>query len=240
MLRLSLILALAMFFVPPAKARAGDCADLALVLAIDSSSSIDKKEFRLQLEGYASAFASDEVQQALSDAGIVDVAVVFWGDSDFRFQVLSWVRIESATASERFAASILSTHRKVVGDTDLGEGLASALDLFVRQERCASRLVVNVSGDGRASSGSKRKSGVSVEQARLRASGMGVVVNGLAVTNEEPGLVDYYRKNMIVGSGSFVMEATDFSEFKQAILLKLVREIGPMLTASLDIGTVTP
>ena len=54
------------------------CADLALVLAIDSSGSIDADEFRLQVLGYAAAFSDPKVLRALREAGAVDVASVFW------------------------------------------------------------------------------------------------------------------------------------------------------------------
>jgi len=64
------------------------CADLSLVLAIDSSGSIDAGEFALQTIGYAAAFESATVKRALGSAGIVDVAVVYWADSDVAFQTL--------------------------------------------------------------------------------------------------------------------------------------------------------
>ena len=44
------------------------CADLALVLAIDASGSIDAAEFALQQQGYAAAFRAPHVQSALAAA----------------------------------------------------------------------------------------------------------------------------------------------------------------------------
>lgn len=240
MRQISFLVAAALMFFCAQKTLAADCSDLSLVLAIDSSSSIDKTEFKLQLDGFAAAFASREVQHAISQTGVVDVAIVFWGDSQFGFQVVPWVRVDSARASDEFAARILTTRRKVVGDTDIGDGLSKALDLLDMPGRCTAREVVNVSGDGRASLSRRNSNYVAIADAKARASRMGVEVNGLAVTNEEPGLADYYRKEMIVGAGSFVMEATSFTEFKDAILRKLVREISPTLSASLDETVLVP
>ena len=48
------------------------CADLSLVLAIDSSGSIDDNEFGIQTVGYAAAFQNLGVKRALAAAGVVD------------------------------------------------------------------------------------------------------------------------------------------------------------------------
>jgi hypothetical protein len=56
----------------------------------------------------------------------------------------------------------------------------------------------------------------------------GVVINGLAVVNEEPDLVTHYAAEVIGGAGSFAMECADFTDFAEAIGRKLVREMrGP-------------
>ena len=49
----------------PFSGAAFSCPDLALVLAIDGSGSIDTKDFALQQDGYAAAFADPRVQTAL-------------------------------------------------------------------------------------------------------------------------------------------------------------------------------
>ena len=128
----------------------------------------------------------------------------------------------------------LQARRGAFGDTDLGDGLMTALDLIDEPGRCSSRAVVNVSGDGRASTGHRGSGRVPVSVARARAETMGVTVNGLAILNSEPGLDDYYRTNLITGPGSFVIEAKDFRAFGEAIVQKLEREIKPQLSASID------
>lgn len=209
------------------------CADLALVLAIDSSSSIDKDEFRMQELGYAAAFANPKVLRALRAAGTVDVVSLFWADSAIPPMVTKWTRISNSGDAKALADSFLMLQRSAFGDTELGAGLMAALDLFEAPGHCSARSVVNVSGDGCASIGNRRTAYVSVAEARARAVSMGVTVNGLAIVNAEPKLAEYYRTQVITGPGAFVMEVQDFRAFGDAIVLKLEREIQPQLSASL-------
>jgi hypothetical protein len=84
--------------------------------------------------------------------------------------------------------------------------------------------VVDVSGDGAGNRG--RASG----PVRDVAVAAGIVINGLAVVNEEPELVAHYAAEVIGGPGSFVMECADYADFAEAIGRKLVREMrGPAL-----------
>ena len=62
--------------------------------------------------------------------------------------------------------------------------------------------------------------------ARAMAEARGVTVNGLAIVNEDDlSLETWYRDNVIAGPGSFVMTATDYSRFPEAIRRKLLKEI---------------
>jgi hypothetical protein len=210
------------------------CADLALVLAIDSSSSIDKDEFRMQVLGYAAAFTDPKVLRALSDAGTVDVASVFWADSAVPPMVTKWTRVSSDADAEALADTFLIFQRSAFGDTELGAGLMVALDQFDIPGQCSARSVVNVSGDGRASIGNRHAAHTSVAEAQARADAMGVTINGLAIVNAEPKLAEYYRTQVITGPGAFVMEVQDFRAFGDAIVRKLEREIRPQASAALD------
>jgi hypothetical protein len=74
---------------------AARCPDLALVLAIDGSGSMGPAEFQLQLQGYAAAFRSASVQQAIQSAGQVEVAVVLWADAEMASQVMPFRDVRS-------------------------------------------------------------------------------------------------------------------------------------------------
>jgi hypothetical protein len=59
----------------------------------------------------------------------------------------------------------------------------------------------------------------------------GIVVNGLAILNEEPDLLDHYVAEVIGGPGSFAMSCADYPDFADAIMRKLRRELAPGLVA---------
>lgn len=217
----------------PASGAFATCADLALVLAIDGSGSINERDFLLQQAGYAAAFADGRVQRALKEAGIVDVAVVLWGDEEIAPQVVGWQRIAGDAGAEAVARRILTLPRKVTGDTGIGRGLWAALDLLEDGQACAPRRIINVSGDGQESYGPFPSHRVPLVLARKRAEAMGVTVNGLAITAESPDLAEWYRTRVITGAEAFVMVAGGFDDFEEAIARKLAREIAlPAMAAA--------
>lgn len=224
---------LACLALSPATAKAS-CSDLSLVLAIDSSSSIDPAEFALQIAGYSAAFSHPAVQNALAQTGVVDVAAVFWADAEFGPQIMPWQRIRSRTDAQTFAARLLATPRRATGDTDLGAGLMTALDMLEQPNLCTLRKVINVSGDGQASPWAKRRHYISLDQARARAKALDVTVNGLAIIGANPSLGKYYQDRLITGPGAFVMTVSDFDSFGAAIIQKLKREISLPVSASLN------
>ena len=75
--------ALAVALAVPLGAFAGsDRADVALVLAVDVSGSVDDHRFKLQREGIAAALESEEVATAVSIGvnGTIEIAVVEWAE----------------------------------------------------------------------------------------------------------------------------------------------------------------
>jgi hypothetical protein len=201
--------------------------DLALVLAVDVSASVDYAEFELMIGGLSAAFLDAGVIAAATGGrrGAVAVAALFW--SEAQEPALPWTRLASAADGAMIAAALLDAPRLPrAGATALGEGLVAALALLARCPAPATRLVVDVSGDGAGNRG--RASG----PVRDVAVAAGVVINGLAVVNEEADLLAHYASEVIGGPGSFVMDCADYSDFAQAIGRKLVREMrGPALLA---------
>jgi Protein of unknown function (DUF1194) len=217
----------------PGFARA-DCADLALVLAVDASGSIGAEEFALQQAGYVAAFRSGRVQRALAAAGQVDVAVVLWGDTEMAPQILGWQRVAGPADAELLAARIAGMVRRVTGDTGIGAALWTALDELDLPGQCAARALVNISGDGVESAGARPRRVVPLVTARARAGAMGVTVNALAITTDNPDLAGWYRDRVIIGPGAFVMQVAGFETFGEAIIEKLAREIRPQAVAALE------
>jgi hypothetical protein len=211
---------------------AARCPDLALVLAIDGSGSIGPAEFQLQLQGYAAAFRSASVQQAIQSAGQVEVAVVLWADADLASQVMHFRDVSSPQWAANLADSILRIERRVTGNTGIGRGLWTALDQIDLEVPCALRRVVNVSGDGKETHSPRSRNHVTLPAARERAERTAVIVNALAIQTEFKDLAQWYGDNLLVGPGSFAMQVSDLSSFADAIKLKLVREISPPMLAA--------
>ncbi|MGL4321277.1 MAG: DUF1194 domain-containing protein [Paracoccaceae bacterium] len=229
----TLVVSLA-FIAPQAQAQAqSDCADLALVLAIDSSGSISAQDFALQRQGYAAAFADPFVQSALQSAGVVDVALVLWGDSEMAPQVSPWMRIAHPDDALQVMGQLMYVPRTVSGNTGIGRGVTVALDMLEDPAQCAVRRVINVSGDGQETLTARPVNHVPLAIARQRAADMGVIINALAITRDDPDLAGWYRDHLITGSGAFVMSANDFGSFGAAIIQKLGREIAPPQLAQL-------
>ncbi len=203
--------------------------DLALCLAVDASSSVDYDEFALMLGGYGAAFRDDSVISAIiaGPRGAIAVALLMWSGRGFQAVALPWTRLDGAEAARGFAGSVENTPRLVpAGATALGEGMAAGLALLAACPAAAARLVMDVSGDGRHNQG--RPPG----PVRDIGVAAGVTINGLAVLNEEPDLLDHYRAEVIGGPGSFAMHTPDYAAFAEAIRQKLLREIaGQQLVA---------
>lgn len=196
--------------------------DLALVLAVDASSSVDYDEFGLMMGGYAAAFRDAEVQAALVSGlqGAVSVTVMLWSNIGAQAVGVPWLRVASVADAEALAAAIEACPRLVApGATALGEAMAAGFALLGAYRGAFTRGVMDVSDDGAWNQG---RSPGPVRDVGLAA---GFVVNALAVVNEEPDLLAHYVENVIGGPGSFAMETADYASFAEAIRRKLLREV---------------
>lgn len=217
----------------PAQAEAR-CLDVALVLAIDGSSSVDGAEYHLQKHGIAEALRDPQVIAAMRQAGDVAVSVIFWGDAGQPHQTIGWIRIADVKDGDRLAERIERMPRTVKGSTGLGSGLVAALDMIADADFCANRAIINVSGDGAETIYRRQTRRMpSPEDARARAEEAGVTINALAISNQEGGLKDYFASQVVTGPGAFVMEVKNYESFAEAMRRKLIREITPMAVSGL-------
>lgn len=206
-----------------------DPVDLALCLAIDVSGSVDYDEFGLMIGGHAGAFREPDIAAACAGGprGAIAVCTLFW--SVGQELAVPWTRIDSPAAAAALADALDDAPRLPgPGATALGEGMAAGLALLARCPAEATRLVLDVSGDGRNNRG--RAPGP-VREIGVAA---GVTINGLAVLNEEPDLLEHYVAEVIGGPGSFAMACPDYAAFAAAMREKLRREIGGLLLSGRD------
>ena len=216
---------------------AGFSVDLELVLAVDASSSVSADEFELQIQGLAEAFRDPRVLQAVQASGDLGMAVAMiqWSDARKQFLAVDWTLVTGTEGAEAFSAEIARTPRYVIGGgTAIGSALKFALRQFDNNEYNGRRRVIDISGDGRANQG------IHPSILRDAAVDRGFTINGLAIVNEDPAVADYYRVNVIGGTGAFIMTANDYESYALAILIKLIKEISGAPIAAVPGGQQTP
>ena len=147
--------ALAVALAVPLGAFAGsDRADVALVLAVDVSGSVDDHRFKLQREGIAAALESEEVATAVSIGvnGTIEIAVVEWAEE--QRLLVPWTILRGRDDLKTLATRLRGAGRSWVHTmTDPGGGIAAAEHLFAEQPLVSLRQVIDVSGDGRQNTG---------------------------------------------------------------------------------------
>jgi hypothetical protein len=201
--------------------------DLALALAIDVSYSVDSFEHRMQMEGFGAAMQSPEVMAAIRKGKHQRIAVTIYQWSDeFNQRILVPWRIIATEEDTKKLGDYLAIGRRDVseGGTAISASLVYGSTLF-NTAPSADRKVIDLATDGRNNIGRP------AHEARDFVVGLGITINGLAVSNEWKQLPGYLEKQVIGGSLSFVEEAKTYDDFGAAMLRKLVREIlGPGVT----------
>ena len=199
--------------------------DLALVLAVDSSASVDEEEFALQRGGMAQAFRDPEVVKAIASGPFkrIAVTVVEWAGHADQSVDIPWTLVEGTEGAAALADRIDGLERRIMtGATSIAGAISFANSLLAATPYEASRLVIDISGDGR------NNQGPPVESVRQGVVAQGVTINGLAIVNEHPTLNYYFEDRVIGGTAAFVEVANDYAAYPRAIRRKLIREIRTM------------
>ncbi|BBK31446.1 uncharacterized protein DUF1194 [Stella humosa] len=229
MRRASLLpLLLAVLLAGPALAD-GVPVDLELVLAVDVSHSIDETDGKLQREGYAQAFRDQRIVDAIRSGRNGSIAVTYleWSAAEYQRVVVGWSLIDGKEAADGFAARLSAQPRVSQSWTAIGAAIDAGVILIGANAYEGTRKVIDVSGDG------VNNHGRAPAAARDEAIADGVTINGLAIMRPkpawtwppEPPLDEYYRENVVGGTNSFLIVATEAQAFPRAILQKLLREI---------------
>jgi hypothetical protein len=212
----------------PVRAQTIPPVDVQLVLAIDSSSSVTMDEYYLQLEGYAAAFKHPDLLKAIQSGPQRAVAVLLFEWSSGGQQVVNfpWRVLSDEASVTAFAEELGVAPRLVLGgETAIGDAIDFAVRQFESGAAAGGRRVIDISGDGVSNRGRE------VSAARDDALFAGIVINGVAILNEEPSLDVYYKAFVIGGNGSFALAAHDYSDFQDVIVKKLLREITTIAAA---------
>jgi Protein of unknown function (DUF1194) len=221
--KLASVVALALVLAVPTGASA---CRLALLLALDVSSSVDPVEDRLQRSGLVAALTSPDVQTAFFAADQhVALAVYEWSGRYNQEMLLDWTLIDSPetllTTAEIIARSTRS-HNEF--PTAMGYALGHGAKLFQSAPPCL-RKTLDMAGDGQNNEGFG-------PQIAYREFPFGeITVNGLVVNaadfEGEVGLIAFYRAEVLHGPGAFLVIADGFEDYERAMRQKLERELTP-------------
>ncbi|KUF09768.1 DUF1194 domain-containing protein [Pseudoponticoccus marisrubri] len=193
---------------------------LALLLALDVSSSVDAREYALQRDGVASALVSDSVQGAiLQGGGAVALGIYEWSGRRQSVVLQDWVTLRSAAdiaaVAERLRGASRSFRRF---PTALGYALGFGATMMQRAPEC-DRQVIDVSGDGITNDG------FWPQLAYRHFPFERITVNGLAVLGADPAVVDHFEFEVLHGPGAFLETAEGYEGYARAMERKLYREI---------------
>lgn len=191
--------------------------DLALLLAVDVSGSVDTQEYRIQMDGLAAALRDGIVADALV-AQQARVALIQWTGSSRQRQTVPWTEMHSHGDVLTLADTIESDPRIWRNfSTAIGEALEVARASFAPVSHCT-RRVIDVSGDGISNEGIEP----ATQRAALRAET--ITVNAIAIETDQTDLTAYFFENLITGPGAFVVTANGFADYPEQIKRKLQRE----------------
>jgi hypothetical protein len=214
----------------PAWPRAPTDVDLALVLAVDVSTSMDPDEQDLQRQGYVEAFRSPLAHQAIRSGMLGRIAVTYveWaGAAHPRYQnvVVPWTILETPQDGIAFADRLAHAPIHPVAGTSISGAIDFSMVLLSSGRFMALRRVIDISGDG------SNNQGRLVTDARDEAVARGVTINGLPIMLKEPerrenATMDaYYRDCVIGGSSAFLVPVRERGQFLTQTRTKIVREV---------------
>ncbi|MBV7394625.1 DUF1194 domain-containing protein [Mameliella sediminis] len=194
----------------------------ALALGLDVSGSVDAREYRLQLDGLASALEDPEVLAALlvMPETPVAIAVFEWSGPGSQRVVAPWRVLQGPADVAELASRLRATLRGEMGQsTAIGSAKVFGAALLDAQPACW-RRVLDLSGDGRSNTGprpqDRRPDGITIN---------GLVIGASADADGIGALASYYRAYVIAGPDAFVETALGFEAFEEAMIRKLKREL---------------
>jgi hypothetical protein len=200
-----------------------------LVLAVDTSISVDGSEYDLMMKGIANAFRMPEIINLIGQQDGVAVTLFQWSSEVSEKYMIPWHLLTDRASVLSFAAKVEKAERDPNrGFTALGDAIDFGVRLIPENPFAGRELKIDVMGDGR------NNIGVPPSVPRKLANALGIVINGLPIltyTDDASYDLDiYYREKVIQGRGAFVEIAIDYDDFARAFLRKLRREISQLIS----------
>lgn len=230
-IRLRLVLGLALMALLALRstpAAADTEVDLALVIAVDISNSMDPEEQALQREGFVEAFRSSVVHDAIRKGMLGRIAVTYaeWAGTWTQNVLVPWTVIDGPDGAKTFADLLAAKPITRAPRTSVSGAIDLGVRLLGESGVEPTRRVIDISGDG------ANNQGRSVTEARDEAVAKGITINGLPILLKRgtsywdvADLDAYYRDCVIGGQGAFMVPVRSREQFAAAVRTKIILEI---------------
>jgi hypothetical protein len=216
------------FLPAAAPAQTTEPVDIAIVVALDRSESIDFSEARAQIDGLIYTLRNSRFRYAVGVGwhGGIALSVVTWSSFGRHEVILPWMWIANGKDADVAAAILeLDYARQATSEHGPQTDVAFAIEVGMKQLDAlpwpATKNVINVVADGISNIGRCARVDRNVAMAR------GITVNGLIMA-DGPAidvLSRYFRREVIGGLGSFLELATSNDQFAAAMLRKILLEM---------------
>lgn len=223
--------------------------DTALILAVDTSQSVNDERFRLQMDGIASALEDDTVIDTIlgGPRGAIAIQLTAWADRSE--ELLPWTPIRSRAEAHAAANKIRRLPRLSGEYTCMARMFRNLSETVLNNVPYAPlKTVIDVSGDGIDNCESVE----ALDAAKNGAVDLGAVINGLPVIVDKNQLVgegayrapgaglvlltppdqrkrttldQWFDDHVIGGFGAFTIPAYGYNDFARAMRSKFVIEI---------------
>jgi len=202
--------------------------DLELVLAVDTSRSMDRDELRIQRQGYVLALEHPAVTSAFQMGPLGRVALTFmeWGGPFHSKVLVDWTLIESREDALAFAMELRKAPINNLRGTSISHAMIRAKEMIETNQFEGTRKVIDISGDG------PNNRGRPVVETRDEVAAAGIEINGLPFMVKRasglfsiPDLDIYYEDCVITGDSAFVIPISRMDKLVASIRQKLVLEI---------------
>ena len=223
--------------------------DLALVLLIDDSGSIDDQETQMQRSGYADAFRDSQIIDAMTRGPNQSIAVSVVLFTDQVSVKIPWKVVDSKASAESLANQIERIPRIMGSATHIAQGVEYSINHISRCPYDFFASTIDLSADGSDNqhasvdgvaliagilgavtgvnvslpSGPDPVGARKLSELRNYANSRGITINCIAI--EDPSLRGYFSQYVMAGPNAFTVFAPNFRAFTDAIQRKLLREI---------------
>ena len=229
--------------------------DLALVLLVDVSGSIDPMESQLQFSGYAEAFSDPRVIAAMTKGPNKAIAVSVVAFTDSVNEYIPWTVLDGPESAAQFAQFLANIPYMSGAGTFVADGLEASINHISRCPFDFAAATIDLSGDGWDNKDMANMApalGFALVQGLFSAFTGGAVppmdpvllspatvrrlhdlrdyaanqgITINCIAIEDPSLEDYFAQHVSGGPRAFTAFAPSFQTFTQAIFDKLFREI---------------